>query len=91
MVAIGLTWLFIVAALLIAPAARTDPGALARTALIALAAAIWWWGWFEVLDRMRLWLRGRPELRDWKRILAYVVAMVAYPALSFAMLVIASR
>lgn len=88
LVAIGCIWLFMASAMLVTiPATRTDSGALARTALTALVAAAWWWSWWELVERVRVWLRGHPGLGGW-RVLAYLVALTAYPLLSLAVLLL---
>lgn len=89
-IAIGCIWLFVASAMLVViPAARTDIGSVARTALIALVVAIWWWGWWELVLRVRVWLRGHPKLGGW-RVLAFFVPVIAYPLLSLGVVFLVS-
>ena len=86
--AIGFIWLVIVSAMLVAiPGAGSDVGTVARTALIALVAAAWWWSWWELVERVRVWLRSRPEWGAW-RVIAYFAALTLYPLVSVGVVIL---
>jgi hypothetical protein len=88
---IPLGMLFIIAAFLVTvPVDWSDPAAVVRAVAIALASSSWLWGWWELATSFRKWLRRHPGWGD-VRFLAYLLGFAAYPALSIAVLFMASR
>jgi len=89
LVALALTWAFIaLLVFLTVPIRLDDPGAVARAVVITLVAALWWWGWFEMSDRVQRWLLGRPEFGDLGRALLFMTAFALYPVVSIAVLML---
>ena len=74
---------------LLAPIPVGIPRAVAMAALMISAfaiGAVWFRSLFIVLDRVHQWSLARPELGDWRRVLAFYATLLGYAAASFAIL-----